>query len=220
MKKILIFVFFIFFLTGCSAKIDVDISNNSINQNFLITLSSNESKNKTAFLTLYNSFLQVEHSSELLANYNIKDKVSLDKTEASIKYDLLNYDSDYALISCFDNSTIEFDNSILSIDAKNFNCFKKYSSLDSLTIEITTEYQVQTHNADQVNGNTYIYNITKQNNKNINFSLKYENYESKGNSVITNNNQSMMLIISLIAIIIFSLLLLFIYQKSKKNNKI
>lgn len=220
MKKIVIFILLVFLLTGCSAEVNVKIDEDTINQNFNINIPTNELKHKTAYLTLYNNFLNIEHSGELLANFKIKDKNDINNIDSTINYNILNYKVDYALLSCYDNYDISFTNNIFSLITKNFNCYDKYPMLESLTINIATDYEVQNHNADQVSGNIYTYNITKQNKKDINFSFIYKDSDLEDDTDITKNDQSMIIILSFIIIIIFSFILLFIFSKSKKNNKI
>ena len=64
-----------------------------------------------------------------------------------------------------------------------FKCFDFYEDLDNLTINIKSDLLIKKHNADKVKGNTYSWNITKDNyeNKSILLEIKTSNSNKKLN---------------------------------------
>ena len=81
----------------------------------------------------------------------------------------------YLIARCYDNQNITYENNVLKINASGFNCYDKYSVLNNVNLNVTTNYKVLNNNADKVVGNTYTWNITKNNVSNINIERDFNN---------------------------------------------
>ena len=97
-----------------------------------------------------------------------------------------------------------------------FNCFNKYSELDDVTINIDSSLEVESSNADEVNGNIYTWNINKSNadNKPINIVLK-PNTEQK-----EKQRQLSVVLLVIAAFILLGIIVFLIRSKGKRKNKI
>lgn len=223
MKKIiyLIFLISVFFLTGCTSNFDVSIKDEMIIQNVSISMNNNEITKETVTKTLEDLVLNEENDTEFLGYFKIVGNKKSNPLNASINYNLNNYDFDYALSFCYDNQNITYNNNILTISANNFNCFQKYNIVDRVYINVTTGYKVLDHNADSVNGNTYTWNINKNNSNNIKLKLDTTIDEIKQNEEQKQENKKNIMVI--VGVTIGSLLLglvIAMYIMYQKNNKI
>ncbi len=221
-KKMYIFIIVsILLLTGCNANFNVKIEDNMIKQEALINMTNSETNGKYVVDALSDMVLDVENDSEFLGYFTIIGNKKSNPLNASINYNLNNYDFDYALSFCYDNQNITYNNNILTISANNFNCFQKYNIINGININVTTGYKVLEHNADSVNGNTYTWNINKNNSNNIKLSLDTTIDEIKQNEEQKQENKKNITLI--VGITIGSLILglaIAMYIMYQKNNKI
>ena len=87
--------------------------------------------------------------------------------------------------------------------------------VDSVKVNITTELEVLENNADEVNGNTYTWNINNNNylNKEVNIQLKRSNNSQ--------DNVNYRLLFGIIfCILVIGGLCFFMYRRNKKINNI
>ena len=133
-------------------------------------------------------------------------------------YDTLNdYNSSLSFSICYDNyKLIKEKDKIVISTSKRFNCFNKYSELDDVTINIDSSLEVESSNADEVNGNIYTWNINKSNadNKPINIVLK-PNTEQK-----EKQRQLSVVLLVIAAFILLGIIVFLIRSKGKRKNKI
>lgn len=217
MKKIIYCFAFILLLTGCSATYDIEVTTNNINQNITVFMNSTEVGNSTVIDVISNKLLEVEKDSEILGYFTIEGINTSNPLKASRIYPVSTYNWDTSLARCYDNQTITFQNNILVLTtSNNFNCFSKYSILKTVTINLKSDYEVLSNNADSVENGIYTWNITKDNalNKPINLSIDFSNnIESRTSSLI-----SIIIIVSItLAITGF---IIFSFLKNKKNNSL
>ena len=90
------------------------------------------------------------------------------------------------------NSTLSNNKYVLSVNT--FNGFERYSDLTSVSISITTDFEVKKNNADGVYGNTYIWNITKDNALDKRIYLELVNI-NKGNKEV--NNKTILIVLGI-----------------------
>jgi hypothetical protein len=133
-------------------------------------------------------------------------------------YDTLNdYNNSLSFSICYDNyKLIKEKDKIVISTSKRFNCFNKYSELDDVTINIDSSLEVESSNADEVNGNIYTWNINKSNadNKPINIVLK-PNTEQK-----EKQRQLSVVLLVIAAFILLGIIVFLIRSKGKRKNKI
>lgn len=220
MKKI-IFLLIILLLTGCSANFNVEIKQNTVEQNIFIQ-ANNYELDGTLLNTIAKNVYIDKQDTTVLGRFRLLNNKNDNPLNAFVSYNINDYDYDYSLYICYDNQNITYSNNILKIETSNyFNCFDKYSIIDDVNINVTTGYKVLENNADKVDGNTYTWNITKSNKKGIKLTL-----DTTVDEIQEEEKQKEKLNKNLIFIIIGTLVLsafgtvFFVFIKSNKNNKI
>lgn len=229
----------IILLTGCKATYNLEISQSGMKENLVINATS-LSENSTiknypigAYITENVNDDSTTDESILFKKFDGVDYYndSISKDEDGLTYINYNYNFDY---DKFINSTIinraysnivfrQYDSNDDGVDdytilstMGNFIPFERYNTLESVTIKITCLFKMVSHNADKVDGNTYIWNFTKDNVKDIN--LVYDT-----NSVIDKRNffeKNSMFTFFVGAILIFGILYFIIKRISLNKNKI
>jgi len=220
MKKI-IFLLIILLLTGCSANFNVEIKQNTIEQNIFIQ-ANNYELDGTLLNTIAKNVYIDKQDTTVLGRFRLLNNKNDNPLNAFVSYNINDYDYDYSLYICYDNQNITYSNNILKVETSDyFNCFDKYSIIDDVNINVTTGYKVLENNADKVDGNTYTWNITKYNKKGIKLTL-----DTTVDEIQEEEKQKEKLNKNLIFIVMGTLVLfafgtvLFVFIKSNKNNKI
>ena len=216
--KIALLVVILLSLTGCSFEYNIKINTNTITEKNIVYMSNASKDNiKQEVENLVSSYTGPTNSlgmySQSITEKNNTFSMSYKKT-----YDTLNdYNNSLSFSTCYDNYKLlkEKEKIVLST-SKEFNCFSKYKELDSVTININSELEVISSNADEVNNNVYTWNINKSNanNKSINIVLK-PNTEK-----VEHKKEFGVALLILLVFIIFGLIVLLIRLKGKRKNKI
>ena len=234
MKKKLIFIniLFLFFMTGCTVEYNINISNDTVNEE--IKIIEEKSKTLTSAESMYNDKIYSQFNSNGKILYK-KNKIVSDKENVYIlkqKYELKNFRRARALTECFDavnlvknkNGNYIFQTSI------GFKCMLyNYYKIDSYVVNIKTDYDVINTNADIINDNVYTWKINNTNaeKKSITFEFnkekktnnKEENKKDEDKSKKETNIFVILGIIIVLAIIgIF--ILLYALNLNKKRNKL
>lgn len=185
MKKIILLIIAVFFLTGCDAEYTLEISNDVKENTKIYTLKTDESKYGDSFLK---DFLNQQTLSNIPIYFNPSnyDELNGEKQEGVLYYDITSYEENAftgieantdlfsltsivrsrAIKSCYEEVTIQKNNSLYRMNT-NSTCkaFENYKLLENLAIHIKTSYDVIYHNADQVDGEIYTWLIDKNNYK-------------------------------------------------------
>lgn len=214
--KILICIFFICLLTGCSADVTLDISPSYMTEKIVLEASKSN--------IFDNSFKeQIEDNKKFLETYGYSykfsstlftSKVTLTR-RVNINHKQINFfPEEYA-----DVLYTGLDNNYVLFSVENINIFDKYDNLEKISISIKTKYKVTNHNADEVKNGEYIWELTPEKKGNIN--LVIINDIDENNIEKSNNNQILIFVlISLIIVGIVSLILSMIKNSSNIKNKI
>lgn len=188
MKKVIIFLFLVFILSGCTADYTIDIDN-GFNETLSISPSDAEEYSVLSKETYRNpAFYDPNYFEEELEvlpemeRYNTS--FSNNKYYASYKFKDKYEDSNVA------NTALEqfsiYNTYYSKIDAEDFTpIFSQNETLSQVNVNIRTSKQVLGHNADFVNGNTYTWVIYRANPKrtiqfsyiNPDYKDLYENYK-------------------------------------------
>lgn len=217
-RKIFLMICVVFLLTGCDVTYD-------------LTIKTDETINEKVTL----SFLKQDMSYENVISY-LKNKIPISNNryepnsynaqiyEGNDYYDLIyNYTHNFGSFektlfvdSCYNDSQItETDDEIVIKSGKGFKCLNPDNGLiaDSVKINIKSELEVLETNADEVNGNTYTWNIDWNNyqNKEINITLKRNTKTSK-------NNLNYFLLFGILVLVISGVYLFFRYRNKKING--
>lgn len=210
MKKVryIIIILLIFIVTGCNIKYNISFNETNVNENIEISGLNGNWQNDLIDPIYY--FFQ-GYPYDILSNpdsSNIKqDWLSLDDFK----------DNSILFKEFIDNNSIKIDDKKVVIDLyvnDNVQSYLKlYGRPKNIEFSLTIPYYVSSHNATNVNGDTYTWKFTDIENVHIkiNFDMgKSKNYMQTFFSVCT---------IVIVLVIIGSTIVYFV-NKNKKNNEI
>lgn len=216
--KIVLLIVILLSLTGCSFEYNMKIDTNTISEENIVYIPNTDKNDiKQEVEKLVSRYTGPTNSLGMYKQSVIENNnnfgMSYKKT-----YDTLNdYNSSLSFSICYDNyKLIKEKDKIVISTSKRFNCFNKYSELDDVTINIDSSLEVESSNADEVNGNIYTWNINKSNadNKPINIVLK-PNTEQK-----EKQRQLSVVLLVIAAFILLGIIVFLIRSKGKRKNKI
>ena len=154
MKKILLLIIACLFLSGCTANYEITIFDKTTDTGWTVRDS-------------FNSLLDSDEFGQ--ENYNVKsltndERLGVEYTSKAassiINSSILN--------QCYNNPKIENNDGIITINTgSNFECYEFYDNLESVRVVFKTNHKVISTNAEEVDGDKYIWNITKNGNKQI-----------------------------------------------------
>lgn len=216
MKKVILSLFLLFFLTGCTAEYKLDIDNTSVKETILINIKDSklglEGKN-----ILKNSKQKVFNDSSDYYIQNFNKSGNKFNINYNYVHDIDKFSGTSFIEECYPEYSIINNQDVLVINTgEEFVCYNKFGNekIENTKIVISTKLNVLNNNADKINGNRYIWNIDESNYYDKPIIMKID----KSNA----NNESTFLlgIISLIIIIVGVLIYLFVKFKRIKNNSI
>lgn len=250
MKKLIVLVSLLFLLTGCDATYNLVITDKNIEETLQFVETNTSLWNSTreyglvystqidnAYEWPTGSFYDKqtpEYEAKKVEGFEYYDisKIS-SSNELGLRYNYIfnyyDYINSSILRTCYSHvSAYNEGNTYVITTSKTFNCFNYYDMLENVTINVTTNLEVTSHNADSVNENTYSWSINKNNYQN---KLIFIKYKQKQLTIVDDNaDQSedtksfwqknwfvllgIVVIISIIVIFIYS----FINKKNKLNN--
>ncbi len=236
MKKLIILVVTLLFLSGCEIKYDLLITDKEEVKESIYVYVPNETiadynMSVPEFLDYYSNIYQVNEGYE---NFKVtsKEGKSVSYIKATRNYSSLDeYKNSYSFKSLFNTATIERIGKYVSFTTSE-NMFLESIKNDELvetseankTYEINIKFynKVANHNADKVDekNNIYTWNINKNTTKNnIYFKIGPDvRYDVMIMDYIQNNLLSIIIIGCLFIFVI--VLSLYFYIKIKKNNEI
>ena len=225
--KCLILILVTFLMCGCTAEVNLDISNDKVNESVDITFYQNAIYSKDLIKTSFRNYIPVfakdliVDTEEDLPNANTKyyQKKETDlgngyKFNYKYNFDIVDYNNARTIREAFKSYNVSKNGNIISLttDDNGIIFFDDYPELEEIKINIKTDYYVEENNADRVSNNTYTWIFNKDSKKSINMLIdttKEANY-----SVI---DWRIPIVIIIAIVLIISLFLVF---RNKKNNKI
>lgn len=218
MKKYVIILICLLFLSGCDAAYEIKIYNNKIEENLTLiernhSLFDLQNDDGWTLRQMFDSLLETQGDEFSHQNYSIKSLNS--DTELGVEYhadDAANIINSSALNQCYMNPKMSVENNIVTINTgDNFKCYEYYEYLESVSVILTTNHKVISSNAHKVEDNKYIWNLTKDGDKQIEFSYD-KSTSSKINIII--------IICSIVGFFLVAGISLYIYIRIKNQNKI
>ena len=212
MKKLFILICLLL-LTGCSVEYDVKITGDKITEKAkLIETNVSLFDSKIGDNYTMREALKKEVKGDTYSDRNYKIKMIESNSEIGLSYKnaTTDYSSSFVFNMCYENPVFDRNKKIVRIDTgDDFNCFDFYDNIENIKVVIKTTNKVLSSNADQVIGNSYIWNITEYGNKRVNIE-----YEEKDYSYIY------AIIYILFAIFVLFVTFSIIKIRMKKNNSI
>lgn len=197
MKKIVFILVMLIFVTGCNSSYNLKIVNDNFEENILLNIDNkdiNSNNQITSFLNEKTTSVITEDSF-----YDKKINNFQDYTEVILKekYNENQFQSSKTLNLCFENKTVLFE------DTYYINLYGSFYCLygNSMDIKIQTKNKVYVNNADEVDGNTYIWHIDSSNQDDVNILIELDKGFTKREKIILAG--VIILVIVLIGIVIF-----------------
>lgn len=216
MKKVILLIICMFFLTGCTMNYEINFGRTIINENISAEIDGNiyEIASSIDGDGFYLEKELVEGKIPALKEYkdyyskNIEVKKNVSYVDLNYKYTYDNYKDSYILGRCFEKSYVQNTDEYLYVSlGGNFKCFKE----DDVSIKVSTIYDVVKHNADTVKNGDYIWDIKlseDDNNIELYISKEIPKKEEKGFSSIK--------LFIFVAIVVLGIVIITI--KKKINN--
>ena len=231
-SKILILIFIIFMMCGCTAEVNLEITKDKINESTSITAYENIIYSKDILRTSFRNYIPI-YASDVIVD-TIPDEKFPDITyyekeltdlgngylfNYKYNFDIDKYKEARTVKDGFNSYNISYNKRektlFLSTDNEGIIYFKDYPSLDEININIKTDYEVLENNADKVFNNIYTWTFTKDSKKSINMVV---NMDDTPNNILRLDNTDIIVIALIIGIIFVTCLILII--KNLKNNKL
>lgn len=244
MKRLVCLIFLIIFLTGCDAEYNITINKGIVSEELQI-YEDDKSKwdaDVDLFSQSYREVIednlnyklgvfideQLADAEENNPNYNFykPEKIHTQNRLGIIyKYNFIteNYHRAYFPNNCFDNINLYKEKGYIILStSKGFNCIKDDYELSSLTINITTKYEVEKSNSDDVSGKTYKWIINKNNSGDKNIYIKVNTNKLSQAKVEKENEEKIEKIFLTIgvslAILLIIVIIFLVNKKSKLEN--
>lgn len=246
MKKKLIVLLTLFITTGCTVNYDLVIEDEILKETTTFKQEENSFYTKEYINTLYKEEYPIYYDEEFLYlspeekiegntyyEKNIQENSSNYTITYKATYDFDDFKRAQLLNTAYGNYSIGYDyqDDCYYIIASNFKLFKTNKYLTNVTLNIELKnYTVIESNNDYKNGNTYIWNLNKNDN---NIILRYKNTNSNNKQeekpIINNNNIQtkekfnidnyiLYIFLVIIVLIIFFGYKWFLKFKDKNNN--
>lgn len=214
MKKILFILITCLLLTGCTVNYNLEINDSNFKETITGNVLNTElDTNNSTSINNY-SFLLNEEQASFYKNENIFYNKTTNNTKEGIDFDYNyifnenNFNNSRIINECFDNHVYEYkDNKYYLVVSGKFNC--NYS--ETTNINITTDYNVTSNNAQTIKNNTYTWTINENNKDNIYFFITID----KTNKSSFNFSWSTFKTIGLIIIILLSGICIYFVKKDK-----
>lgn len=232
LKKVLVILILIVFMTGCTVEYNIDINNESVKEDINIYINESKAEEKKSL----NYYLENDITAFNDGNKVYKYKLSKIDSGINLRFEygnLIGYSASSFFSQCFDKSNISNDGQNVYIKASSFICQSyNYDNVTQAVVNFTTNHEVITHNADKVDNSVYTW-YPLNNNKDIILVLKTndgvldsekETIENNNHNGFTNQlnpeNKSRPIIIVILLLMAFGSLIgiLFLY-KIKKSQR-
>lgn len=220
MKKIIFLLITSLLLTGCNATYNINISNDQIKDSIKIYTKNNNVQNATD--TMINNFTNQLGNWERGYEYYKRELYATDKITGynyTYNFNYNEYDAMSQIRKCYKDFKFKYENNTITIKTSNeFLCKNYYQEVNSLELNISSEYKIIKSNADIKKDNIHTWNINKTNYKNrpINITIE-KNTKYKDNNKAKKNTK--MNIQTILTIIIFILLIIVFIIRKKDQKK-
>lgn len=230
-KKMILLIIFLFAITGCTTQYDLTIDESSFDESITVKAPKNEfTGNDIKVYSQQDIPITQETGQTRFYNNSMTEDNSNYYLKFNYLHDINTITKSYFITNCYQNANIsETDEDIKISTSSEFMCINMDEGWhnDAVQINITTDLKVIENNADEINDNTYTWNINTNNytNKPINLTIQKKTTLKKVANDIEKNmeknsaSKDLFIIYGGIALLLI-LVILFIKLKLKKNNQI
>lgn len=224
MKNKILFIIILILITGCSVEYNLNIDSSFSEHTVYIPESSEEMIDGTQYRlpALFSESRLTYDNSNLkeIKYYNIKT-LKDNKFSFNFVYDDNQLNDSNIANSCYQFFSVDTkENEVSILTGNKFYCFDVYEELDSVTININSNYKVIQSNADKIVGKKHTWYITRENASNKPIIFVYD--KSKKNMTIMQyliDNVPLVVVVGT-TLMLGGIIFLIINTKKKKANKI
>ncbi len=224
MKNKSLFIIILILITGCSVEYNLNIDSSFSEHTVYIPESSEEMIDGTQYRlpALFSESRLTYDNSNLkeIKYYNIKT-LKDNKFSFNFVYDDNQLNDSNIANSCYQFFSVDAkENEVSILTGNKFYCFDVYEELDSVTININSNYKVIQSNADKIVGKKHTWYITRENASNKPIIFVYD--KSKKNMTIMQyliDNVPLVVVVGT-TLMLGGITFLIINTKKKKANKI
>ena len=224
MKNKSLFIIILILITGCSVEYNLNIDSSFSEHTVYIPESSEEMIDGTQYRlpALFSESRLTYDNSNLkeIKYYNIKT-LKDNKFSFNCVYDDNQLNDSNIANSCYQFFSVDAkENEVSILTGNKFYCFDVYEELDSVTININSNYKVIQSNADKIVGKKHTWYITRENASNKPIIFVYD--KSKKNMTIMQyliDNVPLVVVVGT-TLMLGGITFLIINTKKKKANKI
>lgn len=224
MKNKILFIIILILITGCSVEYNLNIDSSFSEHTVYIPESSEEMIDGTQYRlpALFSESRLTYDNSNLkeIKYYNIKT-LKDNKFSFNFVYDDNQLNDSNIANSCYQFFSVDTkENEVSILTGNKFYCFDVYEELDSVTININSNYKVIQSNADKIVGKKHTWYITRENASNKPIIFVYD--KSKKNMTIMQyliDNVPLVVVVGT-TLMLGGITFLIINTKKKKANKI
>jgi len=221
MKKLILILFSIFFLTGCDVDYNLNIDSKYMTESIDFVLENNQDNlnrvnnfNKNKLASYFDMDLNKSHYYD--SNLDIGNNINLNYT---YKYTGENLKKSQFINYCFYKFNVIKNDTYIIIETNDgISCKYKdgIEQFDKLNINIKTKLKVEDNNADKSFNGKYTWVIDDNNYSNKNIYIKI-NHTPKANGI----SPTVAILIGVSVVLLIGLVIfIFVNNSSKKNNKI
>ena len=225
-------ILIIFMMCGCTAEVNLEISDSRVKESVDITFYQDTIYTKDIIRASFRNYIPIyardvivdAEEDKPFPNTKYYEKMETDlgngyRFNYSYDFNINEYEEARTIKDGFRsyNVSVDQDNDTISISTDNNGLlyFDDYPLLEEVRINIKTNYLVEENNADSVNGNTYTWVFDKDTKKSINMLINTSTNDNSGNIGIENVVFPIICIILLVFVVLIILI-----QKNNRNNKI
>jgi len=224
LKNKSLFIIILILITGCSVEYNLNIDSSFSEHTVYIPESSEEMIDGTQYRlpALFSESRLTYDNSNLkeIKYYNIKT-LKDNKFSFNFVYDDNQLNDSNIANSCYQFFSVDAkENEVSILTGNKFYCFDVYEELDSVTININSNYKVIQSNADKIVGKKHTWYITRENASNKPIIFVYD--KSKKNMTIMQyliDNVPLVVVVGT-TLMLGGITFLIINTKKKKANKI
>lgn len=236
-KRGLLILAAIIFLSGCEANYTITIDKDTINEKIEVLDKVSDTRTVTDIMDNYKKKYPVYNNDEIvddseLYQYNpeltyYNQSYNIDSNGYHLYYEYTypidQYIAANSINYSYDYKDIIYQNNKLKLETSSPNNYLKYRDIfTNLTVNIITDYVVTNNNADNVIGNRYIWYFNKDNNyeKRINFEVDLTKTQSEVDKEKEQKAKKNSLLIPVLigALLVYVIIIFIIMTKKRKNE--
>lgn len=236
-KRGLLILAAIIFLSGCEANYTITIDKDTINEKIEVLDKVSDTRTVTDIMDNYKKKYPVYNNDEIvddseLYQYNpeltyYNQSYNIDSNGYHLYYEYTypidQYIAANSINYSYDYKDIVYQNNKLKLETSSPNNYLKYRDIfTNLTVNIITDYVVTNNNADNVIGNRYIWYFNKDNNyeKRINFEVDLTKTQSEVDKEKEQKAKKNSLLIPVLigALLVYVIIIFIIMTKKRKNE--